>query len=85
MAGRIARYVGQSKLDHGEKKPMKIIHATILDATHVELSEPIAAHPGEVMIISIPDLQEAEQTWREATRQHFLEAYDDQDALYDDL
>ncbi|MGE3541144.1 MAG: hypothetical protein AB7N91_27385 [Candidatus Tectimicrobiota bacterium] len=64
---------------------MKIIQATILDATHLELSQPIAAHPGDVIVISIPEAQDDAQTWREAARQHLLEAYDDQDAIYDDL
>ena len=30
---------------------MKIMQAKILDATHLELSQPIAAHPGDVIII----------------------------------
>ena len=64
---------------------MKIMHAKILDATHLELSQPLAAQPGDVIVISIPDAQDDEQTWHEATRQHFLEAYDDQDAIYDEL
>ena len=64
---------------------MKIMQAKILDATHLELSQPIAARPGDVIVISIPDEQEEDQTWHEAARQHFLEAYDDQDAIYDEL
>ena len=45
---------------------MKIMQAKILDATHLELSQPIAAHPGDVIVISIPDEQEEDQTWQEA-------------------
>jgi hypothetical protein len=64
---------------------MKIIQAKILDATHLELSQPIAAQPGEMIVISIPDQQEEEDVWRAAAQKHFLEAYDDQDAIYDEL
>ena len=64
---------------------MKLIQAKILDATHLELSQPIAAQPGEVIVISVPDAQEEEDVWRAAAQKHFLEAYDDQDAIYDEL
>ena len=64
---------------------MKLIKAKILDQTHLELSQPIVAQPGDEIIISIPDEQEEEGAWREAARKHFLEAYDDQDAIYDEL
>lgn len=64
---------------------MKIITATILDATHLELSQPIAAPAGATTQISIPDEGEDDQAWRDAVKQHFLEAYDEQDAIYDDL
>ena len=39
---------------------MKIINATILDATHLELSQPIQGNPGQGIVISIPDEQECE-------------------------
>lgn len=61
---------------------MKIIKAKILDPTHLELSQPIPVQPGEYIHISIPEEGEA---WREAAKQHFLQAYDEQDALYDVL
>jgi hypothetical protein len=64
---------------------MKIIHAKILDATHLELSQPIAAQPGEVIVIAVPDAQEEEDVWRAAAQKHFFAAYDDQDAIYDEL
>lgn len=63
---------------------MKLIKAKILDETHLELSQPIAAQPGDEIVISIPDEQE-EDAWREAAREHFMGAYDDQDAIYDEL
>jgi hypothetical protein len=64
---------------------MKIISAEILDATHLELSQPIAIPPGATIVISIPDEGEDTSVWREAARDHFLDAYDEQDAIYDDV
>ena len=64
---------------------MKIIKAKILDATHLELSQPISRQAGEFIQVSIPDEGEDEKSWREAARKHFLEAYDDTDAIYDKL
>ena len=63
---------------------MKLIHAKILDRTHLELSEPISAQPGAYIQISIPD-EEEDHVWREAAKKHFLDAYDEQDAIYDEL
>jgi hypothetical protein len=63
---------------------MQVIPAKILDATHVESSQPIAAQPGEVMVIVLPDVPE-EDVWRAATQKHCFAAYDDQDAIYDEL
>ena len=34
---------------------MKIISAKVLDATHLELSQPIPAKTGDLIEISIPD------------------------------
>jgi hypothetical protein len=64
---------------------MKIIKAKILDLTHLELSQPIDAQPGDYIVISIPEKAEGDEAWREAAKKHFLEAYDDQDAIYDQL
>ncbi|MBU2461928.1 hypothetical protein KKH65_03510 [bacterium] len=64
---------------------MKIIEAKILDPTHLELRQPISAQQGEYMQVSIPDGREEERLWQEAAKKHFLEAYDDQDAIYDNL
>ncbi len=64
---------------------MKIIKARILDSTHLELSQPISARPGDDIVISIPDETEEDYVWREAAKKHFLEAYDDQDGIYDQL
>lgn len=64
---------------------MKVISAKILDATHLELSQPIAMPPGATIEISIPDEGEDASVWRDAARDHFLAAYDEQDAIYDDV
>ncbi len=64
---------------------MKVISAKILDATHLELSQPIAIPPGATIEISIPDESEDGSVWRDAARDHFLDAYDEQDAIYDDV
>jgi hypothetical protein len=64
---------------------MKIITAKILDPTHLELSQPIPARSGEFIQISVPDDGEEDHLWREAAKKHFLEAYDDGDAIYDQL
>ncbi|MGQ9630450.1 MAG: hypothetical protein ACUVXI_09080 [bacterium] len=64
---------------------MKIITARILDPTHLELSQPIPAQPGEYIQISILDDDGEDRLWREAAKKHFLEAYDDSDSIYDEL
>ena len=64
---------------------MKIITATIVDATHLELSQPLAVPTGAFLQIAISEEGEDEALWRAAATQHFLEAYGDQDAIYDDL
>lgn len=65
---------------------MRVISAKILDATHLELSQPLEASPGDVIRISLlsePDDQMA--VWRDAAKQHLLDAYADEDAVYDEL
>jgi len=64
---------------------MKTIDAKILDPMHLELSQPISIQPGAHIQISIPDEGEEDHIWREAAKKHFLEAYADQDAIYDEL
>jgi hypothetical protein len=64
---------------------MKIITATLVDPTHLELSQPLAVPLGASLQIAIPDEGEEEHLWREAAKQHFLDAYGEQDAIYDDL
>ncbi len=64
---------------------MKVITARIVDATHLELSAPIPVQPGTLIQIFIRDEDEDERTWRETAKQHLLSAYDDEDAIYDEL
>ena len=64
---------------------MKTIKAKILDPIHLELSQPISVQPGEYIQISIPDEGEEDRLWHESAKKHFLEAYDVQDAIYDEL
>jgi hypothetical protein len=58
-----------------------------LDSTHLELSQPISIPPGDYIVISIPDEadEEEDESWQAAAKRHFLEAYDGQDAMYDQL
>jgi hypothetical protein len=64
---------------------MRIISAKVLDATHLELSEPIPAKMGELIEISIPDSDEEDQLWKMTARQKLLSAYDADDSIYDNL
>ncbi len=64
---------------------MKVVTAKILDATHLELSQQIAAQPGKLIQISIPDEKEEGKLWQELTRKHFQKAYAAGDAIYDKL
>lgn len=63
---------------------MRTISATILDATHLELSQPLAGVPGQVIEITLREDDEL-AAWRDAGRQRLLDAYDEEDAVYDDL
>jgi hypothetical protein len=64
---------------------MKLITAKILDATHLELSQPLFFHQGDTIQISIPEFDEEKQVWLDASKTNFLEAYDEEDAIYDKL
>ncbi len=64
---------------------MKVNTAKIVDSTHLELSVPIPVQPGNLIQISIANEDEDENSWREAAKQHLLAAYDDGDAIYDEL
>jgi hypothetical protein len=63
---------------------MRVISATILDSTHLELSQPLDAAPGEVIQISLASDEEID-LWRNAAKQRLLDAYADEDAVYDEL
>jgi hypothetical protein len=64
---------------------MTVIRAKILDSTHLELSQPLPTPHGKTIVITIPEEGEEEQLWEEASKKNFLAAYDDQDAIYDQL
>jgi hypothetical protein len=65
---------------------MRVISAKILDPTHLELSQPLEASPGDVIQISLPTEEDDEMAvWREAAKRHLLNAYADEDAVYDEL
>ena len=65
---------------------MRVISAKILDATHLELAQPLNASPGDVIDISVPsDADEDAALWRDAGKKHLLDAYADEDAIYDEL
>lgn len=64
---------------------MKIITARVLDATHLELSQPISAKTGDLVEISIRNDDEDHRLWKVAASQKFLSAYDADDSIYDDL
>jgi hypothetical protein len=65
---------------------MRVITAKILDATHLELSQPLDARPGDVIEISLPSERDDELTlWQDAAKRHLLDAYSEEDAVYDQL
>ena len=64
---------------------MRVISATILDSTHLELSQPLDASPGDVIQISLPTEAGDEMAPYDAAKQHLLDAYADEDAVYDEI
>ncbi|MEK7484457.1 MAG: hypothetical protein AABZ60_09020 [Planctomycetota bacterium] len=64
---------------------MKIITATIIDATHLELDQPISLKPGEIVNISIIGDMKEESLWQEMAKSNLLKAYANEDAIYDEL
>jgi len=64
---------------------MKVITAKILDSTHLELSQPILAPEGKFIRITISEDGEDDRLWREAAKEHLLDAYETEDAIYDKI
>lgn len=60
---------------------MKVIKTKILDPTHLELSQAIQSPRG----ISIEDDVEENRLWRDVAKKHFLDAYEAEDAIYDEI
>jgi len=54
-----------------------------MDETHLELTQPISVRQGEFILISI--INNEDTIWQEKGEQQFLEAYDDGDAIYDNV
>lgn len=63
----------------------KIIEATVIDETHLELSQPIPTQRGTHIQILIANDQEEDILWQEASKKHMLNAYAEEDAIYDQL
>ncbi|HAS16538.1 MAG: hypothetical protein A2Y48_09520 [Nitrospirae bacterium RIFCSPLOW2_12_42_9] len=63
----------------------KVIKATVIDETHLELSQPISTQRGVHINILIADDHEDDRLWQEASKKHLLKAYDEEDAIYDRL
>lgn len=68
-----------------EGKMMKTMSAKVLDPKHLELTEPLPSTVGEWVQIAIPETDTERADWQKAVSEHFLSAYDDQDAIYDEL
>ncbi|MBA3404543.1 MAG: hypothetical protein H0U13_07675 [Gemmatimonadaceae bacterium] len=64
---------------------MRLISAKIIDRTHLELSQPIAAEPGAIIEISIPEEGDELREWHELATRNALHAYADEDSVYDEL
>ena len=64
---------------------MKTMSARVLDSKHLELVEPLSSTVGEWVQIVISETDAERADWHQAAREHFLDAFDDQDAIYDDL
>ena len=65
---------------------MRFITATILDPTHLELSQPLEASPGDVIQTSLSSANDDETgVWRDAAKKHLFDAYADEDAVYDEI
>ena len=64
---------------------MKTMTARVLDPTHLELPHPLSVGPGTVIGLILPDAESDDNLWRDAAKAHLLDAYAEEDALYDDL
>ncbi len=64
---------------------MKTLSATVIDTTHLELAEPIPSTAGERLEILVRGAAGEDADWHRAARDNFLNAYDDQDSIYDEL
>ncbi len=49
------------------------------------IDEPNSSTAGESLYIASPEIDAEDAEWYQAARESFLNAYDDQDAIYDEL
>jgi hypothetical protein len=61
-----------------------VIKARVLDSTHLELSQPITARPGETVLVSLaPLIEDTErQEWLSASLSGLNAAYSDDEPEY---
>ena len=65
---------------------MSVILAKVLDPTHLELTQPLDAAAGDMIQIALTSSDDDEMApWRDAAKAHLLDAYADEDAVYDEL
>ncbi len=64
---------------------MQTLSAKILDPTHLELAQPVAFRPGELIQIAVPDAGEEDAGWKREAVEKFLQSYDAEDAIYDEI
>jgi hypothetical protein len=65
---------------------VEIISAKILDSTHLELSQPLNASPGDIVKLAVSyESEEDLAAWRELSKKNLLNSYSDEDAIYDEL
>jgi hypothetical protein len=64
---------------------MRTLSAKVVDPNHLELLESLETPSGEVVQIVVAESDAEEADWKQAAMDQFSKAYDDQDAIYDDL
>lgn len=64
---------------------MKTLNAKVLDSTHLELTEPLHSAVGDWVQIVVAQEDSEGTDWRRAAEERLLAAYDDHDAIYDEI
>ncbi|MBI3985301.1 MAG: hypothetical protein HY343_00115 [Lentisphaerae bacterium] len=73
--------------DHGIQKGihMLVVEATVVDATHLELSKPIGTRRGQTVFVSVSESGERDmerQSWLSASSGKLISAYGDSEPVY---